>query len=59
MEKIHASERNCERTENNVRDGKIEDEDVPGIGLDIVDDGQDHDEAVTKKTNHGKGEVEN
>ena len=43
MQKIHTSERYGERAENDVRDGKIENEDVPGIGLDVVDDGQDDD----------------
>ena len=39
MKDIHTSERDGDHTENNVWECKIENEDVPGIGLDIVDDG--------------------
>ena len=39
MKKIHTRERDCEGTENYVRESKIENEYVPGIGLDIVDNG--------------------
>ena len=38
MKKIHTSERDGEGAENYVRESKIENEDVPGVGLDIVDD---------------------